>query len=101
MLYGQLALLLIKSSIGIAINYIRSRFHQSYISNLIETNYPDLATHVLKNPILYGDYKTALDDNEPRLYEDLIDYHNVKALFTEVAVLQPRFDTVHFYGTAI
>ena len=40
---------------------------------------------VCSDPILYGDYRTALDDSEPRIYEDIIDYDNAKALFMEVS----------------
>ena len=28
----------------------------------------------MKNPILFGDYKNALDLGEPRLHEDIEDY---------------------------
>ena len=38
----------------------------------------------MKNPILYGDYRTALDEAEPRLYEDIQDFDASKALFQEV-----------------
>lgn len=46
-----------------------------------------MTIYVCKDPILFGDYRTALDENEPRLYEDIIDYDNAKALFTEVCAL--------------
>ena len=45
-----------------------------------------MAKLVLKDPILYGDYRTALDESEPRIYEDIIDYESAKALFIEVLV---------------
>lgn len=56
-----------------------------FLLNLIETNYPEMTVYVCKDPILFGDYRTALEENEPRLYEDVIDYDNAKALFTEVS----------------
>lgn len=41
----------------------------------------------MRNPILFGDYRTALEDSEPRLYEDIQDYEACKALFQEVMIL--------------
>lgn len=35
----------------------------------------------MKDPILFGDYSNALDDAEPRVYKDIIDYDASKALF--------------------
>ena len=58
---------------------------QAYIHNLMESNYPQMIGLVCSDPILYGDYRTALDDSEPRIYEDIIDYDNAKALFMEVS----------------
>ena len=40
---------------------------------------------VLRDPILFGDYKNALDESEPRLYEDIQDFEAAKALFQEVS----------------
>lgn len=40
----------------------------------------------MKLPILYGDYRNALEESEPRLYEDLQDYDATKALVTEVKI---------------
>lgn len=36
---------------------------------------------VMKDPILFGDYSNALDETEPRVYKDIIDYEASKALF--------------------
>lgn len=36
---------------------------------------------IMRDPIIFGDYKTALRDNEPRVYEDIQDYDASKALF--------------------
>lgn len=35
----------------------------------------------MRNPILFGDYSTALTESEPRVYEDIQDYDACKALF--------------------
>lgn len=36
---------------------------------------------IMKDPILFGDYRAALSETEPRLYEELQDYEVAKALF--------------------
>lgn len=36
-------------------------------------------------PILYGDFAKALDEGEPRIYDNLLKYDVVKALFVEVS----------------
>lgn len=36
---------------------------------------------IMSDPILFGDYRTALSDTEPRVYEDIQDYDASKALF--------------------
>lgn len=41
--------------------------------------------HVIRDPILYGDFRNALDEAEPRIYEDMQDYEACKALFQEVS----------------
>lgn len=39
---------------------------------------------VMKDPILFGDYRLALSETEPRVYEDIQDYDASKALFQVV-----------------
>lgn len=36
---------------------------------------------VMTDPILFGDYSNALAENEPRVYEDVLDYEVSKTLF--------------------
>jgi dynein heavy chain len=48
---------------------------------------PTLKPHseiIFRQPSLYGDYRTALDMGEARIYEDIQDYDAAKALFEEV-----------------
>ncbi|XP_067660223.1 dynein axonemal heavy chain 10-like [Haliotis asinina] len=54
------------------------------LKSLLEENFKPEVEYVLKDPILYGDYRTALDEGEPRLYEDVQDYDASKALFQEI-----------------
>ncbi len=47
-----------------------------------------LSMHVqlaLKDPLLYGDYGTALTPDQPRVYQDVQDYDAAKGLFEEVS----------------
>ena len=36
---------------------------------------------VMRDPILFGDFRTALQEEETRIYEDIQDYEAAKALF--------------------
>jgi len=38
----------------------------------------------VRDPILFGDYMSTFEENEPRLYEDIQDFDAAKALFQEV-----------------
>jgi dynein heavy chain len=40
----------------------------------------------MRDPVLFGDYKNALEESEPRLYEDIQDFEAAKALFLEVSL---------------
>jgi dynein heavy chain, axonemal len=42
-----------------------------------------LLEHVLRDPLLFGDYRNAINE-EPRFYEDLLDYDAVYFLFQEI-----------------
>ena len=39
----------------------------------------------LREPLLYGDYRTALQPEQPRVYEDIQDYEAAKGLFDEAS----------------
>uniref|UniRef100_A0A2C9JWZ0 AAA+ ATPase domain-containing protein n=1 Tax=Biomphalaria glabrata TaxID=6526 RepID=A0A2C9JWZ0_BIOGL len=54
------------------------------IVSLLEDNFKSHLEFVMREPILYGDYRTALDEGEPRLYEDMQDYEATKAVFQEI-----------------
>ena len=56
------------------------------MKELLAGSFKDQMEFVLTDPILYGDYKNALDENEPRYYEDLIDHANIKVIFEEVCI---------------
>ena len=41
--------------------------------------------YVFRDPVMFGDYRNALELGEPRIYEDLQDYEASKALFEQVS----------------
>lgn len=45
----------------------------------------------LRDPLLYGDYRTALFPEQPRVYEDIQDYDAAKGLFEEVHISALNF----------
>lgn len=59
---------------------------QEIIFGLVDDKFRRSTQYIMRNPILFGDYRTALDEAEPRLYEDLQDYEAVKSLFQEVGM---------------
>uniref|UniRef100_A0A8C1QBG0 Dynein heavy chain 10, axonemal-like n=1 Tax=Cyprinus carpio TaxID=7962 RepID=A0A8C1QBG0_CYPCA len=56
---------------------------QGHIKNLIEEHFRSDLDSAMRDPILFGDYRTALK-SEPRVYEDILDYDASKALFQEI-----------------
>ncbi|UJR10037.1 hypothetical protein I4U23_014260 [Adineta vaga] len=44
----------------------------------------DQKNYIFRRPILYADYRTALQEGEPKIYEDLQDYSAIRAIFDEI-----------------
>uniref|UniRef100_A0A8B9MLI2 Dynein axonemal heavy chain 10 n=1 Tax=Accipiter nisus TaxID=211598 RepID=A0A8B9MLI2_9AVES len=57
---------------------------QGHIKNLIEENFRDDLEQAMRDPILFGDFRMALSEEEPCIYEDIQDYDAAKALFQEI-----------------
>ncbi|XP_053327864.1 dynein axonemal heavy chain 10 [Spea bombifrons] len=57
---------------------------QGHIQSLIAEHFPADLENAMKDPILFGDYRTALNEGEPRVYEDIQDYDAAKAVFQEI-----------------
>ncbi|CAH2295752.1 dynein heavy chain 10, axonemal [Pelobates cultripes] len=57
---------------------------QGHLEHLIAEHFPADLEHAMKDPILFGDYRTAMQEGEPRVYEDIQDYDASKALFQEI-----------------
>ncbi|GAB1860436.1 Dynein heavy chain 10, axonemal [Camponotus japonicus] len=45
---------------------------------------PEVIQYSLRDPMLYGDFRNACNEDEPRFYEDLLDYEAVYSLFLEI-----------------
>ncbi|VFV23646.1 dynein heavy chain axonemal [Lynx pardinus] len=56
----------------------------NYTSNLVMEHFNDDMEVVMRDPILFGDFRTALQEEETRIYEDIQDYEAAKALFQEI-----------------
>lgn len=63
----------------------------------------DISIHeyALRDPLLFGDYRNMINENEPRFYEDLLDYEAIYFLFQEVlmishSILHFRFSFLPF-----
>lgn len=55
-----------------------------HIADSVKRNFPQDVNVVMRDPLLFGDFRNALKETEPRYYEDLLDYSAVGHLFTEV-----------------
>lgn len=54
---------------------------QGHLRNLIEEHFKSDMEAVMKDPILFGDYRAALSETEPRVYEDIANYDVSRAIF--------------------
>ncbi|KAK1328247.1 hypothetical protein QTO34_011819 [Cnephaeus nilssonii] len=57
---------------------------QEYIADLVTEYFKDDVEVVMRDPILFGDFRMALHEEEERIYEDIQDYEAAKALFQEI-----------------
>ncbi|XP_005112302.2 dynein heavy chain 10, axonemal [Aplysia californica] len=58
---------------------------QDILKSLLKENFKDCDLEsITRDPSLFGDFRMALDEEEPRIYEDLQDYEATKALFQEI-----------------
>ena len=55
------------------------------MKKLLNEYFPQCVDYVVRDPCLFGDYRNALEESEPRLYEDLQDFEASKALFQEAS----------------
>lgn len=63
---------------------MRNKIMAQIKSHFEETD-PDLVEFVMRDPLLFGDYRNACaGGDEPRLYEDMLDYDAIYFLFQEI-----------------
>ncbi|XP_019604311.2 dynein axonemal heavy chain 10 [Rhinolophus sinicus] len=60
------------------------RLVQEHISKLVMEHFTNDVEAVMRDPILFGDFRMALHEGETRIYEDIQDYEAAKALFQEL-----------------
>jgi len=59
---------------------------ERHLTQELESYFPSQMEYVLRDPILFGDCRNAINaNNQIRVYEDLIDYDSVFYLFQEVS----------------
>ncbi|XP_052023863.1 dynein axonemal heavy chain 10 [Apodemus sylvaticus] len=66
------------------INEVDKQLVQDHIGSLVREHFNDDFEVVMRDPILFGDFRMALQEGEPRIYEDIQDYEAAKALFEEI-----------------
>ncbi|XP_069880965.1 dynein axonemal heavy chain 10 isoform X1 [Dipodomys merriami] len=66
------------------INETDKELVQQHIRTLVAQHFPDDLESVMRDPILFGDFRMALHEEEARVYEDIQDYEAAKALFQEI-----------------
>lgn len=54
---------------------------QAHIADLVTEHFADDVEVVMRDPVLFGDFRMALQEGEARIYEDIQDYEAAKALF--------------------
>uniref|UniRef100_A0A673VC35 Dynein axonemal heavy chain 10 n=1 Tax=Suricata suricatta TaxID=37032 RepID=A0A673VC35_SURSU len=72
------------------INETDKQLVQEHIGNLVLEHFNDDVEAVMRDPILFGDFRTALQEEEARMYEDIQDYEAAKALFQVFEILLSR-----------
>ncbi|VTJ57208.1 Hypothetical predicted protein [Marmota monax] len=66
------------------INKTDKQLVQDHIGNLVLEHFEEDEEVVMRDPILFGDFRMALHEEETRIYEDIQDYEAAKALFQEI-----------------
>lgn len=57
-----------------------------HLNGRMQQYFEDYMEYALTEPMLFGDYRNALMEEEGRYYEDVLDYEAVQALFQEVSM---------------
>ncbi len=57
---------------------------QNTIGELVSEYFETESDHVMKNPILFGNYRHTMSNENARLYEDVLDYQAIRPIFQEI-----------------
>lgn len=49
-----------------------------------DENQPTNYEYIMRDPLIFGDYRNACNEEEPRYYEDMLDYDAIYFLFQEI-----------------
>lgn len=76
---------------------------ENHIRETVEKHFEEHTEYVMRNPLLFGDYRNAMSEGEQRDYEDLLDFDAVYHLFQEVSIYTKMlvittYIAMHFRG---
>lgn len=54
------------------------------MAETLDSCFPNEKDEVLLNPLIFGDFKNALNEDEEQLYEDYESYENIQNMFENV-----------------
>lgn len=72
---------------------------ENHIRETVEKHFEEHTEYVMRNPLLFGDYRNAMSEGEQRDYEDLLDFDAVYHLFQEVSVYTKMLVIITTYIT--
>ena len=61
----------------------------------------EIVEYVMRDPLLFGDFRNAMNEDEPRFYEDLLDYEAVYSLLLEVVIIPWKIKILTTHGHLI
>uniref|UniRef100_A0A5K3FBS4 AAA domain-containing protein n=1 Tax=Mesocestoides corti TaxID=53468 RepID=A0A5K3FBS4_MESCO len=77
------------------------RLVQSKIQSEIEKLVPESKDAVLRDPVLFGEYKSAVEQSEIRYYEEIVDLEEAKGIFTEIQIQRPHQSNLVLFDDAL
>jgi dynein heavy chain len=60
------------------------QFVSRLVNRLVLDNFQAEEEHVCKDPVLFGDFRNRMQEDQPRLYEDLLDFSALRPIFKEI-----------------
>jgi dynein heavy chain len=66
------------------VNDADKEYFNKLINRIVLDNFEQDEEYITKTPILFGDYRHALQEESARLYEDMLDFRAVRSIFSEI-----------------